>query len=79
MHAAGIAHLDVKPENVLVKPQCSGTPDGMLLDERDVRLGDFGMSQSVDGSGKAAGWYAFTPPPPPPPPGLLSPSSIIVP
>ena len=46
MHAAGVAHLDVKPENVLIEPKRSENYP-MMLEDVDVRLADFGMSQAL--------------------------------
>ncbi len=41
VHASGVVHLDVKPDNVLV----SGAADGRLPDELSTKLIDFGIAQ----------------------------------
>ena len=54
MHAAGIAHLDIKPENVMVQ-HASSAFDTSLGDVPHVRIGDFGMSRSLGSHEQAPG------------------------
>lgn len=45
LHAHGVAHMDIKPENIYVRHNEGGAPI--------FKLGDFGQATSVDGSGPA--------------------------
>lgn len=45
MHGANMAHLDIKPENVMIAHSQDGLPwQNKPLQSTDVRLGDCGMS-----------------------------------
>ena len=45
MHGANIAHLDIKPENIMITNSQDGFPwQNEPLHSTDVRLGDCGMS-----------------------------------
>ena len=46
LHGAGFAHLDIKPENLMMEPEVCH-PMMLDVDAEDVKLGDFGMSQRV--------------------------------
>ena len=57
MHAANIAHLDVKPENLLLDlymeedPMCNGD-----LEAGDIKLGDCGMARPLQPNEWIQGW-----------------------
>ena len=57
MHACGIAHLDVKPENVMIRPYQHKDPiHNCLLQPSDIRLGDCGMALPMDADEQQTGW-----------------------
>ncbi|KAK9837922.1 hypothetical protein WJX74_007827 [Apatococcus lobatus] len=58
MHGADIAHLDVKPENLLLElpldedPICNDD-----LEDREIKLGDCGMARPLQANQWARGWH----------------------
>lgn len=48
MHGAHMAHLDIKPENIMIAHSQDGFPwQNKPLQSTDVRLGDCGMSRRM--------------------------------